>query len=130
MCSLLKDHGGNVQIGNANAHEDRKLTPTVILNPLKDSPLMKNEIFGPVLPIITYDSFDEVILTIKENSNPLAIYFFGSVYSANRTRLENETRSGALITNETIFYLANPNLPFGGVGGSGMGRYHGYEGFK
>lgn len=130
LCSLLKDHRGNVVIGNASAHDDGNLTPTVILNPSKESTVMKEEIFGPILPVLSYQKFDEVIQTIKENHKPLTIYYFGSVFSGNRTRLENETSSGSLVTNETLFQMVNPNLPFGGVGQSGYGRYHGIEGFK
>lgn len=88
-------------IGNPSA--DDGLVPTVILNPSRDSELMKNEIFGPVLPIISYQKFDEVVNFINEGDKPLAIYYFGCTCSANRTRLEKETSSGSLVTNDTIF---------------------------
>ena len=103
LCNLLKDHQGNVVIGNANAHEDGNLTPTVILNPARDSDLMKDEIFGPILPLYSFQKIDEVITMINENEKPLAIYYFGSQGSRNYVRLEKETSSGALVTNETLF---------------------------
>lgn len=91
---------------------------------------MKDEIFGPILPIYSFQKFDEAIQIIKEQEKPLVVYYFGSCWSGNRTRLERETSSGALVANDTLFQMANPNLPFGGVGYSGSGKYHGYEGFK
>ena len=78
LCELLRDHRGNVVIGNANAHEDENLTPTVILNPAKDSAVMRDEIFGPILPVYTYESFDEVIKFINDGEKPLALYYFGN----------------------------------------------------
>lgn len=77
LCELLRDHRGNVVIGNANAYEDKNLTPTVILNPAKDSAVMMEEIFGPILPVYPYGSFDEVIKMINEGEKPLALYYFG-----------------------------------------------------
>ena len=130
LCSLLKDHHGRVVIGNADAHDNGNLTPTVVLNPSRDSELMKSEIFGPILPIYTFQKIEEVIQQIKEGEKPLAIYYFGGRNSSNYTKIESETSSGALVTNETLFQVCNPNLPFGGVGYSGYGRYHGHEGFK
>ena len=130
VSELLRDHQGTTLLGNPNAFDDGELTPTVVLNPSPDSALMREEIFGPVLPVISFQRFDEVIAHINKNDKPLAIYYFGHVWSANRTRLERETSSGSLVTNETLFQIANPDLPFGGVGGSGYGRYHGLAGFK
>ncbi|CDW83562.1 aldehyde dehydrogenase [Stylonychia lemnae] len=130
LCELLRNHGGNVSIGNSNAHEDRNLQPTVILSPDRESPVMKDEIFGPILPVYTYSNFDEVIKMINEGEKPLALYYFGSASSANYKRLEKETSSGALVSNEVLFQVANPDFPFGGVGYSGYGRTHGFAGFK
>jgi acyl-CoA reductase-like NAD-dependent aldehyde dehydrogenase len=91
---------------------------------------MQEEIFGPILPVLTYHSFDEAINTINQLDKPLVIYYFGDHRGANFSRLERETSSGTLISNETMFHLCNSDLPFGGVGMSGYGRYHGFEGFK
>ena len=117
-------------VGNPNAHEDKKLMPTIILEPSKDSAVMKDEIFGPILPVYPYENFDDVIKHINSNPKPLALYFFGSTSSKNYQRVEKETSSGALVSNEVLFQNANCDLPFGGVGFSGYGRCHGKQGFK
>jgi len=77
LCAMLDDHGGEVIFGNGNAHKDFKLDLVVIKNPRKDSAMMQEEIFGPVLPMITYKKIDEVIEFINDNENPLAVYYFG-----------------------------------------------------
>jgi aldehyde dehydrogenase (NAD+) len=77
VCKLLANHGGTVVIGNANAHKDNILQPTVILNPSLKSPLMKEEIFGPLLPIITYMNIEQAIEIIKSKEKPLVVYYFG-----------------------------------------------------
>ena len=130
VCDLMKDHQGIVIHGNQAAYEDRNLTPTVILNPSWESPLMQGEIFGPILPIINYQNIEDAIALIKKNEKPLAIYYFGSMTGSNLRKVERGTSSGSLVVNDTLFQLVNTDLPFGGVGNSGMGRYHGYEGFK
>lgn len=92
---------------------------------------MKEEIFGPILPLVSFQTIDDVIKIVNEGEKPLAIYYFGSVlFNSNLSKLEKGTSSGALVTNDTLFHIANPNLPFGGVGHSGTGRIHGFEGFK
>ena len=77
LCNLLKGHGGEVIHGNANAHIDFNLTPTIVLNPNKESELMKEEIFGPVFPILTYSTIDECIGYIASQEKPLCVYYFG-----------------------------------------------------
>jgi aldehyde dehydrogenase (NAD+) len=128
---LFKDHEGTVVYGNANAHNDKNLTPSIILNPSPDSPLMQDEIFGPILPIITTASIDEAISFVRARDKPLAAYYFGSNSSrnANLMRCKNEISTGCFSVNEVGLAMANSDLPFGGVGASGMGRYHGKEGF-
>lgn len=103
LCELLRDHKGHVVIGNPNAHEDHNLTPTVILNPARDSDVMRDEIFGPILPVYPYTTFDEVVKTINEGEKPLAIYYYGPNNSSNFKRLERETSSGALVGNDALF---------------------------
>ena len=103
LCGLLKNHQGNVLIGNANAHEDQNLTPTVILNPAKESPLMKDEIFGPILPLFSFQNIEEAIQVVNEGEKPLVIYYFGTSNGSNFKRIERETSSGALVSNETLF---------------------------
>ena len=93
---------------------------------------MKEEIFGPILPIRTFNKLDEVIDHINAGDKPLAIYYFGKVIGSNpnKDRLINETSSGGFLTNDAITHSANHEIGFGGVGASGYGRYGGYEGFK
>lgn len=127
LCKLLLDHGGTVLIGNANAHEDKNLTPTVILNPLTTSPLMKEEIFGPILPIITYNTIDDAIKFINERDKPLSIYYFGTNSDRNSSliKVQDQTSSGSFVVNEVVVQIMSSYLPFGGVGASGYGRLHG-----
>ena len=100
---MMQDHKGNIVIGNGNAGNDKNLLPTVILNPSTDSKVMKEEIFGPILPIITFNNFDEAIKLIRSKDKALCMYYFGKMNSANYKKLERETSSGALVTNEVLF---------------------------
>ena len=85
VCSYLKDHGGEVVHGNPNAHEDLHLQPTIILNPKRDSEVMKDEIFGPIFPILTYKNIDEAINYIAdEQDKPLVVYYFGQKNGRNQ----------------------------------------------
>lgn len=96
---------------------------------LEHAPIMKEEIFGPLTPIITYDTIDDVISYINANELPLALY----VFSKNKEFLslvEKNTRSGAFVANDTVVHLAASELPLGGIGGSGVGSYHGHFGFN
>ncbi len=83
LCSLFKDHQGTVVIGNSNAHNDKDLKPSAVLNPSPDSPLMKDEIFGPIMPIITYKNIDEAVEFINSRPKPLATYYYGCNYRCN-----------------------------------------------
>ena len=126
----MADHQGTVVIGNENAHLDNNLTPTVVLNPSLDSPLMADEVFGPILSVLTYKNWDEVVAHINSRDKPLAVYYFGKNNNNNNMqRLRDETSSGAFLVNEAGFHMSNSYLPFGGVGASGYGRFHGKEGF-
>lgn len=91
---------------------------------------MQDEIFGPILPLIVYKEFDEVIDHITSGDKPLASYYFGNQKGANFKRFLNEVSAGAVATNEVVMQVANEFLPFGGVGGSGYGRYHGIMGYQ
>ena len=130
-CKLLEDHGGTLIEGNGNANLDKNLLPTVILNPSPDSQLMKEEIFGPILPVFTYKNIQEAIDFIHRIDKPLAVYYFGHNSSSNPSlrRLKEETSSGAFLVNDIAIHFLNADTPFGGVGGSGYGRCHGKEGF-
>ena len=108
----------------------RYISPTIIKNPSMSSKIMTEEIFGPVLPIVTYQSFNDVITKINQGEKPLAIYFAGSTSSKNFTRLQNETSSGNLSVNDVLHHTLDVEHGFGGVGHSGQGRVGGYDAFK
>jgi len=112
----------------AQAESRRLLPPTLVMDPGDDAKVMQEEIFGPILPIKTYRHFDEVIDYINAHGRPLALYHFGHD-QAQIERLLSNTIAGGVCINETLLQYACNNLPFGGVGASGMGHYHGYDGF-
>lgn len=123
----LLAHGSIAHGGETDA-ADRYIAPTLIDAPALDSPLMQEEIFGPVLPIVTYDTFDNAIRFLNARPRPLALYFF-SRNVANQERILRETSSGGVCINDVMLHYANSHLPFGGVGASGMGKYHGRYSF-
>jgi coniferyl-aldehyde dehydrogenase len=109
--------------------EHRKIPPTLIINPTDDMKVMQDEIFGPVLPVKTYGSIGEAMNYINGHARPLGLYYFGTD-EGERERILNGTTSGGVTVNDVIFHVAQEDLPFGGVGPSGMGSYHGHDGFK
>ncbi|MFN3431091.1 MAG: aldehyde dehydrogenase family protein [Candidatus Sericytochromatia bacterium] len=115
--------------GEDTSAAGRKINPTVVLNPPLDGRLMREEIFGPVLPIVTYRTLDEAIAFVNARERPLALYCL-SRSAARRERVLAETVSGNATVNGTLLHIAQEDLPFGGVGPSGIGAYHGREGFK
>ena len=106
----------------------RKIAPHLVLNAPADSALLTREIFGPILPVIEYSSLEEPIRAINSGARPLAIYPFSNDSQAIQTLLER-VMSGGVSVNDGLFHVAQHDLPFGGVGESGMGHYHGFEGF-
>ena len=106
-----------------------KLAPVAVLDAPTDGDLMREEIFGPILPIIAYDTLDDAIAHINRNSRPLALYLFTDD-AQTRQQVLRHTVSGGVTLNDTLAHVAIDDLPFGGVGASGMGRYHGREGFE
>jgi coniferyl-aldehyde dehydrogenase len=109
--------------------EHRKIPPTLILNPTDDMKVMQEEIFGPVLPVVTYRKVEEAIAYINQHDRPLGLYYFGAD-DAEREAVLDHTTSGGVTVNDVIFHVAQEELPFGGIGPSGMGSYHGHDGFK
>ena len=105
-----------------------RIEPTIMDNAVFSDAVMREEIFGPVLPIITFDSLDEALKEIDARPHPLALYFFSEDKTAQK-RVMDGARFGGGCVNDTIIHLATSNMPFGGVGGSGMGSYHGKTGF-
>ncbi|GGF79763.1 aldehyde dehydrogenase family protein [Alteromonas lipolytica] len=120
--------GQEIIIGGQCDEAELKLAPTVILNPDIDTPVMQEEIFGPVLPVIEVSSVAEAMDFIKRRPKPLAAYLFSEQQATQNTFVE-EISAGSICINDTMMFMANPQLPFGGVGHSGMGRYHGKFGF-
>lgn len=106
-----------------------RIAPTVLTDVSWDDPVMGEEIFGPLLPVLTYSSLDEAIRTVESHPHPLALYFFSEDKKAQKKVLDLCHFGGGCI-NDTIIHLATSAMPFGGVGESGMGGYHGMEGFK
>ena len=106
----------------------RMFPPTLILNPTDDMRVMQEEIFGPLLPIKTYTDIAKALDYVNDRDKPLALYYFGESKKGQDYVLEN-TLSGGVTVNDTLYHLPQPNLPFGGVGPSGMGHYHGHFGF-
>ncbi|MAP93626.1 MAG: coniferyl aldehyde dehydrogenase [Ponticaulis sp.] len=105
-----------------------KIPPTLILNPSSDMDVMKDEIFGPLLPVKSYHVVDEAVDYINAHDRPLGLYYFGSDKHEER-RILNATTSGGVTVNDVIFHVGQEDLPFGGIGPSGMGAYHGRDGF-
>ncbi len=121
--------GAQVEIGGVADPAQRYLSPTVLSGVLEDSPIMREEIFGPILPILTFSSLDDAIRIIQSKEKPLALYIFSSDKATVEHILSNTTAGGTCV-NSVVIHLANPDLPFGGVGNSGMGNYHGLYGFR
>jgi coniferyl-aldehyde dehydrogenase len=120
-----------IEIGSSGADfsRERTLAPTLVLNATPDMRVMQDEIFGPILPIVTYRDIDEAIAYVNARPRPLALYFFGQD-SGVRWKILERTTSGNVTINDTLLHFALDDLPFGGVGASGIGAYHGEEGFK
>ena len=106
----------------------RKLEPALVVNATPDMKIMQEEIFGPLLPVETYASFDEAIARLNARPHPLAFYYFGSS-ALRRERVLRETLAGGVTVNDTLWHFAHEGLPFGGVGASGIGAYHGERSF-
>ncbi len=109
--------------------EHHRIPPTLVLNPSDDLQVMREEIFGPILPIKTYSDLEDPIRFINDRDRPLGLYYFGKDANEQETVLNNTT-SGGVTVNDVIMHIAQEELPFGGVGASGMGAYHGHDGFK
>ncbi|MGL5477876.1 MAG: aldehyde dehydrogenase family protein, partial [Clostridium sp.] len=115
-------YGGEVKI------KDKYVSPTILKNVDLESPIMQEEIFGPIFPTLTFEKLDNIIDFIEEKEKPLALYYF----SESREKIEyilSNTSSGGVTINDTVIHVATPSLPFGGVGNSGMGAYHGEESY-
>lgn len=123
----LMQHGKIVFGGKVDL-EDKYISPTIIDEIQSDFPIMQEEIFGPLFPILTFNKVDEALEYVNTHDKPLAFYYFGN---SNKTKeiLSKSTSGGACI-NDTLMHIANHHMPFGGVGNSGMSQYHGFDSFK
>ncbi|CAC5484792.1 TPA: aldehyde dehydrogenase [Staphylococcus aureus] len=128
LTSLLNSAHMNIVFGGHSDEDERYIEPTLLDHVTSDSAIMQEEIFGPILPILTYQSLDEAIAFIHQRPKPLSLYLFSEDENATQ-RVINELSFGGGAINDTLMHLANPKLPFGGVGASGMGRYHGKYSF-
>ncbi|MFM9112615.1 MAG: aldehyde dehydrogenase family protein, partial [Actinomycetota bacterium] len=120
-------NSGTVATGGEHVAADRYIAPTVLVDVDAASPVMQEEIFGPILPVIAVDSMDEAVGFVRSRPHPLALYVFAED-SRVADRVVRDTTSGGVTVNGTIFHMTGPHLPFGGVGESGMGAYHGRAG--
>jgi coniferyl-aldehyde dehydrogenase len=132
LCGLLADavrQGATLRPLGQHAPAERKLAPTLVLGATRSMLVMREEIFGPVLPIVEYESLGDAIEFINAGERPLALYWFGSD-RANRERVLAQTLSGGATVNDCLWHFAQEGQPFGGVGASGVGAYHGEWGFR
>ena len=134
LVSDAKEKGAEVvQINPADEdfeqQELHKIPPTIVLNPTEDMKIMQEEIFGPVLPVKEYDDFEETVNYVNSKDRPLGLYLFSKDKNKEKKVLDNTT-SGGVTLNDVIWHIGQEELPFGGVGPSGIGNYHGFDGFK
>jgi len=128
-----RDKGGDVIALNPGDEDfsqqpHHKMVPHIVVNASDDMLVMQDEVFGPILPLRTYNNVPETVTYINRKPRPLGLYYFGSDTTERDYVLDNTT-SGGVTVNDVFFHIAQENLPFGGIGPSGMGAYHGKEGF-
>jgi aldehyde dehydrogenase (NAD+) len=122
----LMQHG-KIKYGGEIDFDQKYIAPTLIDEVQPDFPIMQEEIFGPVLPVMSFEDLNQVVTYVNENEKPLAFYYFGKNKKAKEILMK--TTSGGGCINDTILHIANDHLPFGGVGNSGMNKYHGRDSF-
>ncbi|MEX2350148.1 MAG: aldehyde dehydrogenase [Flavobacteriaceae bacterium] len=127
LVSLIPED--KVIIGGGSDMDDLFIEPTVLLNPSLHSEVMKDEIFGPILPVLIYQTEKDIDLVLHKYPNPLALYVFSSKKSFSEKMIKKYAFGGGTI-NDTLVHIVNPRLPFGGIGNSGMGAYHGKHSFE
>jgi aldehyde dehydrogenase (NAD+) len=121
--------GARLVVGGSIDASRRRMSPTVLTGVAADSAIMAEEIFGPVLPVLTFHAIEDAVAAVRARPKPLALYVF-SRSRTNTAALVGGTSAGGTCINQVLVHLANPHLPFGGVGDSGMGHYHGRYGFE
>lgn len=126
--TILEQEKDHILFGGKTDPENRYMEFTLVDTTSREQACMQEEIFGPILPLISYQELDQVIREINEQPKPLALYLFSNDKAVQKKVLKQTTSGGACI-NDVIYHVANPYLPFGGVGNSGIGSYHGKESF-
>ncbi|MBB2988925.1 aldehyde dehydrogenase (NAD+) [Mycolicibacterium iranicum] len=129
LANALAATKGTVAVGGQSDAVNLKIQPTVVVDPDPAEPLMTDEIFGPILPVLTVQNLDEAISFVNARPKPLAAYLFTKA-KAVRERVIRDVPAGGMVVNHLIFHFATHKLPFGGVGPSGLGAYHGKFGFE
>jgi aldehyde dehydrogenase (NAD+) len=129
LAGYLAATKGRIALGGGTDAASLRIQPTVVVDPDPDEPLMKDEIFGPILPILTVQNLDEAIKFVNARSKPLSAYLFTKAKSI-RERVIRDVPAGGMLVNHLAFQVTTAKLPFGGVGPSGMGAYHGKYGFE
>ena len=128
LISDALENGAEIAMGGETKPDENFIPPTILTGVSENATVMEEEIFGPVLPIQTYDKIEEAIEFINGKPKPLALYYFGR-HSSNKKLILNNTSSGAVCINDCVLHFNHPNLPFGGVNNSGLGKSHGWHGF-
>lgn len=123
--SELLNSEASIYYGGHYDRAERYLSPTILTDVSPDAPVMQEEIFGPIFPVLTFKEIDEVITFVTDREKPLALYYFGT----NGDYVLRHTSSGGACVNDVIMHIVNHDVPFGGVGNSGMGSYHGKDSF-
>ena len=126
---IVIDPAGELADSEVAAADVRKMLPSLVIDPEPGAAVMTEEIFGPVLPVVPYDSIEDAVAFVNSRPRPLALYVFDNGRARTDMVLQR-TVSGDASVNDTIFHAAQENLPFGGIGASGMGAYHGHDGFR
>jgi aldehyde dehydrogenase (NAD+) len=116
---------GHIYHGGVYDKADRYMSPTILTDVSEDAPIMQEEIFGPIFPVMTFQHIEEVPQFINQRERPLALYYFGQ----KGDYVLRHTTSGGACVNDVIMHIVNHKVPFGGVGNSGMGSYHGKDSF-
>lgn len=126
LITLFED--GRIAYGGQIDPKRKRIAPTLLIDVDESSPVMEEEIFGPILPIIPFDAIDEALAFVKQRPKPLALYLFSQDRETQK-KVTSELSYGGGCINDVVMHLANVHLPFGGVGQSGQGSYHAKEGF-
>lgn len=124
-----REHGAEIIELAETVAKDNKLAPTLIIEPTSECKIFHDEIFGPLLPVFTYENLDDALEQIDHHPDPLSMYIF-SKHQAQVKYITQQVRSGSVLVNDTLLQYLQNDLPFGGVGNSGQGKYHGKEGFE